>query len=231
MDKTNASHMHIFDNIDDALIRLSHHSKGFQLPLRKELGSQRDVVNFSVGQNIFRALGIDGHKPSEVYRSWATINFESLHRQLSECQNQIDFDHIINSFTDSLLVEWTKATKGKLIYGPASKMVNLLIKTIQESSEFRINSIIPYQHVPWDSYTLRPLKNIINELITTNYQINIPTSASMSFVNSKELYNILQDAIFKLYSHVEEKPSVIHFDYFAWNGNHTLKKSLVNYKY
>lgn len=212
--------MHIFDNIEDAIIRLSNHGQDFQFPIRNNLKTQRDIINYSVGQNIFRALGVDNHKPSLVYRSWASIIFESLHRQLTNCQNQDDYDQIIKSFSDSLLIGWTKATNSKLIYGPASKIVNLLIKAIQETDQFKIKTIIPFQHIPWDSYTLRPLRNIINELTTTNYRINIPTSAAMSFVNSPELYDALQKAIFKLYSMIEGQPPTICFDYFAWNDNH-----------
>lgn len=220
MNKTTPANMHIFDDIDDAIIRLSNHSHNFQFPIRNNLKTQKDIINFSVGQNIFRALGIDNYKPSEVYRSWAKLNFESLHNQLTNCQNQTNFDKIIKSFSDSLLIGWTSETNGKLIYGPASKIVNLLIKAIQESDQFKIHNIIPFQHVPWDSYTLRPLRKIINELTTTNYRINIPTDAAMSFVNSIELYDTLQSAIIKLYSMIEEQPPIIFFDYFAWNDNH-----------
>jgi hypothetical protein len=212
--------MHIFDNVDEAKILLLNHAQDFQFPIRNNLKIKRDIINYSVGPNIFRALGIDNYKPSDVYRSWATANFESLYSQLTTCQNQGEFDKIIKLFSDSLLTGWSAATKSKLIYGPASKIVNLLIKAIQESEQFKVKTIIPFQHIPWDSYTLRPLRNIINELTTTYYHINIPTSASMSFVNSTELYDTLQKAIFKLYSMIEGQPPTICFDYFAWNDNH-----------
>ena len=212
--------MHIFESIDDAVLRLSNHSQNFQFPVRQKLQTESDIIKFSVGNNIFRALGLDNHKPSEVYRNWATTNFESLHSQLTNCPNQIEFDKIIKFFSDSLLNGWTTATNEKLVYGPASKIVNLLIKAIQESNRFKVNSIVPFQHVPWDSYTLRPLRNIINDLANTNYHINIPTSAAMSFVNTTELYNILQKAIFNLYSRLAGQPPTIYFDYFAWNDNH-----------
>ena len=212
--------MHIFESIDDALIRLLNHSKNFEFLTRKNLGTPNDIIQFSVQRNIFRALGLDNNKPSEVYRSWATANFDALHSRLINCPNQNEFDKIIKSFSDSLLNGWTTATNEKLVYGPASKIVNLLIKAIQESNQFKVKSIIPFQHVPWDSYTLRPLRNIINDLTTTNYYINIPTNAAMSFVNTTELYDTLQKSIFKLYSMLEGQPPAIYFDYFAWNDNH-----------
>lgn len=212
--------MHIFKNIEDAIIRLSNHGQDFQFPIRNKLRTKKDIIDYSVGNNIFRALGVDNHKPSVVYRNWASINFELLHSRMTNCQNQVDYDQIIKSFSDSLLIGWSNSTNSKLIYGPASKIVNLLIKAIQETEQFKIKTIVPFQHIPWDSYTLRPLRNIINELTTTNYRINIPTSAAMSFVNSPELYDELQKAIFKLYSMVDGQLPTIYFDYFAWNDNH-----------
>ena len=211
--------MHIFENIDDAILRLTNHSKNFHFPTRQNLITSNDIIKFSVQQNIFRALGLDNHKPSDVYRNWATANFENLHTQLTSCQNENEFDLIIKTHTDSFLNSWWTTTSKKLVYGPASKIVNLLIKAIQESNQYKVDSIIRFQHVPWDSYTLRPLRKIINELADTNYYINIPTTAAMSYVNSTELYDVFEKAIFKLYDMLPGQPPTIYFDYFAWNDN------------
>ncbi|MBS1759389.1 MAG: hypothetical protein JST23_04620 [Bacteroidetes bacterium] len=212
--------MHIFENVDDAILRLTNHSQNFHFPTRQNLVTANDIIKFSVQQNVFRALGLANHKPSVIYRNWATANFESLHTQLTNCQSGNVFGLIIKSYTDSFLSSWRTTTNEKLVYGPASKIVNLLIKTIQESSQFKVDSIIRFQHVPWDSYTLRPLRKIINELADTDYYINIPTTAAMSFVNSTELYDILEKAIFNLYDRLPGQPPTIYFDYFAWNDNH-----------
>ncbi len=126
--------MHIFDELEDATQRLTNHSQNFQIPIRENLQNPDDIIRFSVGQNIFRALRLDNHRPSEVYRTWATENFESLHTELANCQNQVEFDTIIESFTDSFLIRWSARTNQKLVYGPASKIVNLLVKSIQESN-------------------------------------------------------------------------------------------------
>lgn len=212
--------MHIFHNVDDAILRLTNHSQNFHFPTRQNLITPNDIIKFSVQQNIFRALGLDNHKPSDVYRNWAITNFESLHTQLTSCQNENEFGLIIKSYTESFLSNWRTTTNEKLVYGPASKIVNLLIKAIQESNQFKVDSIINFQHVPWDSYTLRPLRKIINELADADYYINIPTTAAMSFVNSTELYDVLKKAIFNLYGRLPGQPPVIYFDYFAWNDNH-----------
>jgi hypothetical protein len=212
--------MHIFESIDEAILKLTNHSQNFQFPTRKSLITPNEIIKFSVQQNIFRALGLDNHKPSDVYRNWATANFENLHTQLRNCQNVNEYGSLIKSYTDSFLISWRTTTNEKLVYGPASKIVNLLIKAIQESNQYKVDNIIKFQHIPWDSYTLRPLRNIINLLTDTDYYINIPTTASMSFVNSTELYGILQKAIFDLYERLPGRPPAIYFDYFAWNDNH-----------
>lgn len=212
--------MHIFDNLNEAILILTNHSKNFHSPTRQNLTTSNDIIKFSVQQNIFRALRLDNHKPSDVYRNWAKSSFENLHTQLTNCKNKNEFDLIVKSYADSFLTTWQTTTNKKLVYGPASKIVNLLIKAIQESNQYKVDGIIRFQHVPWDSYTLIPLRNIINELTGTNYHINIPKTASMSFVNSTELYDVLQKAIFNLYDRLPGQPPTIYFDYFAWNDNH-----------
>lgn len=209
--------MHIFENIEDAITRLTNHSKNFHLPIRQNFTTTNEIIKFSVQKNIFRALGLANHRPSDVYRNWATANFENLYTQLTICQNKNEFDLIIKTYTDSILNTWWTTTSKKLVYGPASKIVNLLIKAIQESNQYKVDSIIRFQHVRWDSYTLRPLHKIINELADTNFSINIPRTATMSYVNSTELYDVFEKAIIKLYNMLPGQPPAIYFDYFAWN--------------
>lgn len=212
--------MYIFENVDDALLRLSSHAKNFYFPINADLVTPNDIIKFSVQQNVFRGLRSGNYHPSDIYRSWATEKFEEFYNTLRSCKNSQEFDTMIKLYTDSFLGDWNIVSGRKIVYGPASKIVNLLIKTIQESKEFRIESIVRFQHIPWDSYTLRPLKKIINELANTNYYINIPTTAAMSFVNSEELYKALRIAVFNLYDMLPGNPPVISFDYFAWNNNH-----------
>ena len=56
---------------------------------------------------------------------------------------------------------------------------------------FAYNFICKRLHIPFDQYTLRPLRNIINDLTDIDYKINIPQNATMKFVNTKELYVVL----------------------------------------
>jgi hypothetical protein len=146
--------IYVFQNVDDAFLRLSVHSQNFVYPSRVDLETKEDIINKSIMQNIFRALRLQNARPSIVYQNWATENFDMLHNSVSNCHNQNSYNHAIEQLTNSLLQYWVDTTDQKLVYGPASKIVNLLVKTIQESNQYRINHIIPFQHVPWDSYTL-----------------------------------------------------------------------------
>lgn len=212
--------MYIFKDTNDAVKRLTKHSAKFSLPFRRNLRTPKDIIEFSVNQNIFRALPLRDQKPSVVYRQWAASNFSSMHDSLRVCESQREFMQLVKYYTESFLSAWLEATNQKLVYGPASKIVNLLIKAVQESEEYRIGHIVKFQHVPWDSYTLRPLSNIINELSDRNYRINIARTAAMSFVATPDLYDALQMAISNLYLRLPIEPPPIYFDYFAWNDNH-----------
>jgi hypothetical protein len=212
--------IYVFKDIDDALKRLNKHSIRFKNLPNQNLKTKTDIITLSVTKNIFRALGTENHKPSEVYRAWASLNFERLLVSLNDSGNQGEFDTVVKIFTDDLLHTWNRVTKERLVYGPASKIVNLLIKKIQESGKFRMAKIIPFQHIPWDSYTLRPLRKIINEISDTSYSINISSLASMSFVNNPQLYDTLQYGIFNLYKRLNNETPTIYFDYFAWDDNH-----------
>lgn len=209
-----------FETIEDALEKITNHSKNFHFQMREDLITDDAIIYESIQSNIFRGLRAVNHRPSDIYRKWAKANFDSIYLCLQNCQVQEEFDILIRKYTNKLLDNWKENARQKLVYGPASKIINLLIKTIQESKNYKIESITRFQHIPWDSYTLLPLRNVINELSNTNFCINIPKNASMSFINSPELYNLLRVVIFNLYKDIPEQPPIIYYDYFAWNSNH-----------
>ena len=108
-----------------------------------------------------------------------------------------------------------------LQYGPAIKMINLLIKWIQESEEFRQIEKLKFQQVPFDSFSLKPLRLIINELTKINFKISIPTNASMGFINTPQLYSILMDSVYELSKLAAISPIV--YDYWCWEDKHKKK--------
>lgn len=73
-------------------------------------------------------------------------------------------------------------------------------------------------HVPFDVYTLRPLKKIINELTMVNYGVRMPPYPTMSYVVNKEHYILLQKAIQQLSFLSGTVP--IAFEYLCWNLEH-----------
>jgi len=135
--------------------------------------------------------------------------------------SQDDYYKFIQKYGDSLLQRWAEETlkpDNYLLYGPALKMINLLIKWIQVSDELRQIDKIKFRQIPFDSFSLKPIRLIINELINTNYKISIPTNVTMGFINTPQLYSILMDSIYKLSK--LSKISPIVYDYWCWEDKH-----------
>jgi hypothetical protein len=72
-------------------------------------------------------------------------------------------------------------------------------------------NIINLLHVPWDSYTLKPLLNIYKD-----EDFAIPKSPGQGSVKSKEMYYSLQNFI----SEIAIKAGVprIYYDLMAWDN-------------
>jgi len=84
------------------------------------------------------------------------------------------------------------------------------------SSYNQNKTIESYLHIPWDKYTLLPLKNIFNDL-RTDYKM-LKSNARMSFVRNREIYGILHELITKICSTANVYR--IHYEFFAWDLNH-----------
>ena len=208
-----------FKSIDDAIDVLAQFGDSFKFPIKKL--SEPQIVKKSVESNIFRAFHNCSTRPSEIYRQWASENFEQIVLDFKKVNSQIDQYKFIFKYGDSLLNSWAQETlesNSYLQYGPALKIINLLIKMLQESVIYRQPEKIKFQQVPLDSFSLRPIRKIINELTDLNYKIAIPATASMSFINTQQLYSIIMEAIFKLCK--LSKISPIVYDYWCWDDKH-----------
>ena len=129
--------------------------------------------------------------------------------------------NFIQGYGDSLIRWWANQTQNPdhyLQYGPALKMVNLLIKWNQESEYFKQHDKLKFQHVPFDSFSLQPLKNIINQLTDTKFKIVIQSNASMGIINTPQLYKVIMDCIYKLTELSNIHP--IAYDYWCWEEKH-----------
>ena len=138
--------------------------------------------------------------------------------------SKADYYKFTHKYCDSLICRWAEVT-GKpnkyIIYGPAMKMINLLIKWIQEARKYCQHDKLMFQQVPFDSFSLIPVRLIINELTGVKYRISIPNNASMGFINTPQLYSLLMDSIYELCRLSSIQPIV--YDYWAWEDKHVEK--------
>ena len=179
------------------------------------------IVEASVSGNIFRAFRNMEVQPSLVYRQWAVAKYEEIHSQIKTVKNQEEYDKIILRHSYKLIDWWDSQCENKNLrigFGPASKMLNLLIKSIQQYKSDQIKGLEEFMHVPFDLYTLAPLRLIINGLTDVHYNIPISQYSTMKFVVNEELYQVLQYAIRRL--SIQAKRNPIIFDYMCWNNQH-----------
>jgi hypothetical protein len=208
--------IHTFKTVEKAKAVLSNFNKHFKYPQHTDQENSF-IVKKSVGGSLFRAFkGIS--EPSKIYRNWANKKFDTIISTFSTIKKISEYDDYIDKLNNSLLNQWCKQTGTKLGYGPSIKMVNLLIKMIIEEKKYHRQKLIPFLHIPFDQYTLRPLRNIINDLTDINYKINIPQTATMKFVNTKELYVILLKTIRNLSRSSGIDPII--YEYWSWNDKH-----------
>ncbi|MFX0201898.1 MAG: hypothetical protein ACFFCW_37790 [Candidatus Hodarchaeota archaeon] len=208
--------IHIFENVDEAVNKLKRYNKN----IKREHKSPEYIVEKSVEGNIFRAFRKLDKSPSEIYRGWANQNIHLIIDELQKIKTKQEFDRRLDGWINSLINYWDGEVEKhqRIIYGPASKMVNLLLKVLNESIHMTNNEIQRFLHVPFDQYTLTPLIKIINYLTDVNYKIYIPKNVTMSYISDPQLYQIIQDAVVKLCEQSVIDP--ILYDYWCWNEKH-----------
>jgi len=209
----------IFKSQEDAIKRLKHFNKNFIIPFKDY--SKEDIIINSVTSNIFRAFHLTKIKPSEIYRNWSSDNFEKIEAKLKSIKNSKDYDKFLFSLSENFILYWKKQVENpneNITYGPAIKMINLLIKVMQESSNYHNQKLLPFMHVPFDIYSLLPLKEIINSLTAVDYKLVIPNSVSMQYISNPELYILFKQAVFLLCKKGKLYPIV--YDYWSWDRNH-----------
>lgn len=207
----------IFESVDEAISLLEEYDR----TITKEEMSKEQIVRESVTKNVFRAFHNLNKKPSEIYREWALKNLDKIIEKLNRISTKEEYNEQLFKWIYSFIDYWdSQITKpdNRIIFGPASKMINLLIKTLNESTYLNNEKVIPFYNVPFDEYSLKPLIKIINQLTNVNYKIDIPKIPTMSYISTPELYQIIQNAVFKLCDKAEITP--ILYDYWCWNEKH-----------
>jgi len=208
----------VFDDLNSAVKELKKFNKQFKPVINSK--DRNQIIKTLVGSNIFRSFRNMINKPSVLYRTWADKNFDNIIKNISKINTQKEYDKYLYSITDDFIFYWKNnvVENNRIIYGPAIKMVNLLLKTIIESKEYRIENSMPFLHVPYDRYSLKPLKNIINQLTDVDYNISIPSSVTMKYVTTPQLYSVITNAVFRLSEVANMYPIV--YDYWSWNDKH-----------
>jgi hypothetical protein len=210
-----------FESKTEAISALKKFNETFLFPTNDLC--KEEIIISSVASNIFRAFHLKNKKPSTIYREWASEVFEKILSDFSIIASKEDYYRFVFLYADSLIEKWSKETfkDEYLCYGPALKMVNLLVKVIQETDSIRESSKLKYQQVPFDSFSLIPLRFIINDLTNLKYRIIIPSNASMGFITTPGLYKIMMDSVYNLCELSNINPIV--YDYWCWEDKHKNK--------
>lgn len=180
-----------------------------------------EIIKRSVGSNIFRAFHNLKHTPSSIYRAWAHKNFTSILEALNNCKSQNEYDRYILKWTNSFITYWNITVTNnqqRIPYGPAIKITNLLVKVISENKVLTNQQILRFMHIPFDEFTLKPIRIIINELTDINFRVDVPKNPTMKLITNYELYNIFRKSLFDLCDRARIYP--ICYDYWCWNERH-----------
>jgi hypothetical protein len=183
--------------------------------------NEETIIVGSVDKSTFRAFRNLEVRPSELFRGWARLNIQEMIYCLNEVSSQEEYDKKLVVWTNSLIEFWRVGARSpdkRIQYGPAIKLVNLLIKELETSTKITSNKAIHFIHVPLDSYSLRPISRIFGNLTSLPYRIEIPRKSSMGSITTPDMYWIVQKAIFKLCHSAGISP--ILYDYWAWNVPH-----------
>jgi len=174
-----------------------------------------EILKFSVDNTIYRAFHYE--TPSQRYLKWKWHKTpEKLVEKLDGVSIQEEYDNLLYEVAYSLVDDWGEVNERneptRMNIGVALKIVNLIMKHLSFSSNTINPKLIQWLHVPWDSYTLKPLRRI--------WRLNppIPLNASQGFVNSLELYKNLHKFISEIAMHAD-KPR-IYYEFLVWDRSH-----------
>ena len=182
------------------------------------LKSPEEIANYTFGSSIARAFRHEKERPSIQFRKWvktkADINKLIAILDRIECQN--DYDKLLFDYAISLSTSWEplnkKGEKTKMNIGIALKILNLMMKHLYFVNAKGNKNLQAFLHVPWDSFTLRPLYNIWH-----GYP-RITKKATQGFVKTKKQYLELHNFI----TDIAKEAGVprIVYEFWGWNKEH-----------
>jgi hypothetical protein len=181
--------------------------------------TRQELAWRAVGGNTFRAFHRMHEQPSVLFRAWALafVSYEPFMKQLETCRTEREFDCLMQEMSAGLREYWARWTPHgePMPFGPSRKLPNLLMKHLAKCGELPSNvrsKILPWLHIPWDSYSLRYIAPAVSPPLV------IPASATMAYVKNEEMYAELRSAA----RYIGRKAGVpaIYLDVLAWNENH-----------
>lgn len=176
--------------------------------------SPAEILVFSFGSGIFRAFHHES--PKQRYLKWRWHQSpDKLIGNLDGLENQYQFDQFLFGMGDSLVADWgatnDKGKPARMNIGYAMKISNLVLKHLTFSLHIQNSKLIDWLHVPWDSYTLAPLRKICQDPL-------IPKTAGQGFVKNLETYQKLHFLISEIAK--ETHRPRIHYEFYAWDLAH-----------
>jgi hypothetical protein len=177
--------------------------------------SPAKLFDFTFGPSIYRAFRHES--PTRRYRKWRWYKKPyDLLEKMDGLQNQEAFDRLAYDVAGSLVDDWGDTKdNGKPTYmneGIAMKITNLLLKHLAFSKHTDNARLQKWLHVPWDKFTLKPLRDIWPE------SPSIPANPSQGFVRDLDLYRDLHDFITRITDQAEVMR--ITYEFWAWDKSH-----------
>jgi hypothetical protein len=206
-------HVEAFSSAEIAAKELADYARRFAFPcVAKDPAS---IARESAESAWLKSLTRRHVGNAEAYLRWASANVPKMAKNARYVINQAQFDILVRRTGTDLLRAWREASPDKafrLSFGAAFRIVDLLFKAIDESENCRHDSVRQFLHVPLDGTTLKPLRLIVDELLDTDFAVEIPATTPSGFIATEEQYVLLQRAI----SALARRAGIIPILYAYW---------------
>jgi hypothetical protein len=195
--------------------------------------TQDELLFNSAAGSMWRPF--NDEKPSVRYDAW--IHDESTLTLLKPAKNgflnitsQKEYDDFVYCCSDSLVKSWRSSLSETIMQkGLGMKIINLIMKhqyykyvilnidsgKIKDLKEVKkIKQLEFLLHVPWDTYTLQPIREIFHVPGIPK----IPKGRGMTYVKSFEIY----EALYKFISGVCAQANVpkAYYEFMTWDLGH-----------